>query len=62
MSSIVSQGLDLAIYGMGSVFFFLTVLVLATMLMSKLTTSLSLTINDPSIDNNSKKKMAATDT
>ena len=59
MSSIVSQGLDLAIYGMGSVFFFLTVLVLATMLMSKLTTSLSVTINDTSIDNNSKKKMAA---
>ena len=36
MSPLVSQGLDLAIIGMGTVFFFLTMLVLATMLMSRL--------------------------
>jgi oxaloacetate decarboxylase gamma subunit len=34
MSEIVSRGIDLAIYGMGTVFVFLTVLVGATMLMS----------------------------
>ena len=34
MSELVSQALDLVLYGMGTVFVFLTVLVGATMLMS----------------------------
>ena len=37
MSSIIAEGLYLAIYGMGTVFLFLALLVMATMLMSKLT-------------------------
>lgn len=36
MPELMSQGLDLAIYGMGTVFFFLTLLVFATMVMSAL--------------------------
>ena len=36
MSDLMSQGLDLALYGMGTVFFFLTLLVFATMAMSAL--------------------------
>ena len=36
MSDLMSQGLNLALYGMGTVFFFLTLLVIATMLMSRL--------------------------
>ena len=36
MSPLVSQGLELALYGMGVVFVFLTLLVLVTMAMSKL--------------------------
>ena len=59
MSSIVSQGLDLAIYGMGTVFFFLTVLVLATILMSKLTASLTQHVDDISTDTTQNKKLAA---
>lgn len=34
MSPLVSEGLTLALYGMGTVFVFLTLLVLATMTMS----------------------------
>ena len=34
MSPLVSEGLNLALYGMGTVFAFLTLLVWATMLMS----------------------------
>ena len=34
MSPLVSEGLNLALYGMGTVFVFLTLLVLATMTMS----------------------------
>jgi oxaloacetate decarboxylase gamma subunit len=34
MPPLVSEGLNLALYGMGTVFVFLTLLVLATMLMS----------------------------
>lgn len=34
MPELMSQGLDLALYGMGTVFFFLTLLVFATMAMS----------------------------
>ena len=59
MSSIVSQGLDLAIYGMGTVFFFLTALVLATILMSKLTASLTQHTDDISVDTTPNKKLAA---
>ena len=36
MPDLMSQGLDLALYGMGTVFFFLTLLVFATMAMSAL--------------------------
>ena len=36
MSDLMSQGLDLALYGMGTVFFFLTLLVFTTMAMSAL--------------------------
>ena len=36
MSELVSEALDLVLYGMGSVFVFLTLLVGATMLMSRL--------------------------
>ena len=36
MPSLVSEGLNLALYGMGTVFVFLTLLVLATMMMSLL--------------------------
>lgn len=36
MTPLVTEGLNLAIYGMGTVFVFLTLLVLATMLMSRL--------------------------
>lgn len=35
MSPLVSQGIELAVYGMGVVFVFLTMLVLAIMLMSR---------------------------
>ncbi len=37
MSSIILEGLYLAIYGMGTVFLFLALLVLVTILMSRLT-------------------------
>ncbi len=36
--SIMQQGLDLMLFGMGTVFVFLTILVFATVLMSKLVT------------------------
>ena len=36
MPPLISEGLNLALYGMGTVFVFLTLLVLATMLMSRL--------------------------
>ncbi|MDK1023483.1 MAG: OadG family transporter subunit [Gammaproteobacteria bacterium] len=36
MESMLVKGMELAIYGMGSVFLFLTVLVMATSLMSRL--------------------------
>lgn len=39
MPELMSQGLDLALYGMGTVFFFLTLLVFATMAMSALLSS-----------------------
>ena len=39
MSEVVTQGFDLVIYGMGTVFVFLTILVLLTMLMSMIVKS-----------------------
>ena len=59
MTPIISEGLDLAVYGMGTVFFFLTMLVLATMLMSKLVghTEKVATVN-LTIATDSKKKAA----
>jgi len=36
MTALLAEGLNLALYGMGTVFIFLTLLVLATMLMSRL--------------------------
>lgn len=41
MDSILNQGLTLAAFGMGTVFFFLTLLVLATMAMSALVAQFS---------------------
>lgn len=38
MDNLISEGLSLMVYGMGFVFVFLTLLVFATSLMSKLTT------------------------
>lgn len=55
MSSIVSQGIDLALLGMGTVFIFLTLLVLATITMSKLV----LMATRPTQDLSDGKKMAA---
>ena len=42
MPDLMTQGLNLALYGMGTVFFFLTLLVAATMLMSRLVPSAGL--------------------
>lgn len=42
MPDLMTQGLNLALYGMGTVFFFLTLLVGATMLMSLLVPSAEL--------------------
>jgi oxaloacetate decarboxylase (Na+ extruding) subunit gamma len=39
MPDLMSQGLNLALYGMGTVFFFLAVLVVATVVMSALVPS-----------------------
>jgi len=41
MTPLLSEGLNLALYGMGTVFVFLTMLVFATMLMSWLVTKTS---------------------
>ena len=46
-STLISQGLDLMLYGMGTVFTFLTLLVGVTTLMSKL--SISWLIEQPEI-------------
>lgn len=43
--SLIDQGLNLMVFGMSTVFVFLTILVLATMLMSRLVTRLN-TRND----------------
>ena len=41
--SLIDQGLDLMLYGMGTVFVFLTILVFATALMSRIINALSQT-------------------
>lgn len=48
MDSLVSQGINLAIFGMGTVFVFLTVLIFATHFMSYLVTRFS--TEDPGSD------------
>lgn len=40
-TSLIDQGLDLMLYGMGTVFVFLTILVFATALMSRIVNALS---------------------
>ena len=60
MPPLVSEGLNLALYGMGTVFVFLTLLVLATMLMSRLVASKEAdTIVALPVDSASARKMAA---
>jgi oxaloacetate decarboxylase gamma subunit len=60
MPPLVSEGLNLALYGMGTVFVFLTLLVLATMLMSRLVASQEAdTIVAIPADSASARKMAA---
>ena len=47
-TTLIDQGLDLMLYGMGTVFVFLTILVFATALMSRIVNALSKTEVDPS--------------
>ena len=64
MSPLVSQGIDLVIYGMGTVFVFLTLLVIATVTMSRLTqmtlTELPATQRTENKDGASRKLAAIT--
>ncbi|MFT5136666.1 MAG: oxaloacetate decarboxylase gamma subunit [Arenicella sp.] len=46
-TSLIDQGLDLMLYGMGTVFVFLTILVFATTLMSRIVNALANTELDP---------------
>ena len=57
MTQLLGEGLNLAIYGMGTVFVFLTLLVFATQLMSRLT--LLITPANETADVIDKKKIAA---
>ena len=59
MSPLVSEGLNLALYGMGTVFVFLTVLVFATMLMSWLVLKTVPASQPEQSDTSNSKKMAA---
>lgn len=59
MSPLVAQGLDLVIYGMGTVFVFLTLLVFATMAMSKLVLMLSRDESPVPAAATERKKLAA---
>ncbi|MBO6657181.1 MAG: OadG family protein [Pseudomonadales bacterium] len=59
MSPLVSEGLNLALYGMGTVFVFLTVLVFATMLMSWLVLKTAPASEPERSDTSNSKKMAA---
>jgi oxaloacetate decarboxylase gamma subunit len=51
MDSLVSQGINLAVYGMGTVFLFLTLLIFATGLMSYLVTRFSAEKSDADASN-----------
>ncbi|MBO6566590.1 MAG: OadG family protein [Pseudomonadales bacterium] len=59
MSPLISEGLNLALYGMGTVFVFLTVLVFATMLMSWLVLKTVPAAEPKQSDPSNSKKMAA---
>ena len=59
LSPLVSEGLNLALYGMGTVFVFLTVLVFATMLMSWLVLKTVRASEPEKSDTSNSKKMAA---
>ena len=60
MSPLVSEGLNLALYGMGTVFVFLTMLVFVTMFMSWLVLKFSPTPEpEQGLTINQSKKMAA---
>ncbi len=59
MSPLVSEGLNLALYGMGTVFVFLTVLVFATMSMSWLVLKTMPASEPEQSDPSNSKKMAA---
>ena len=48
--TLIDQGITLMLYGMGTVFVFLTVLVFATTVMSKLVTKFSPPVAQPSPD------------
>ena len=56
MSDFLQEGLNLMLMGMGTVFVFLTVLVIGTTLMSKL---VGLTTNQSDIDNKARSQSAA---
>ncbi|MFT4888324.1 MAG: oxaloacetate decarboxylase gamma subunit [Pseudohongiellaceae bacterium] len=51
MDSLISQGINLAIFGMGTVFLFLTLLIFATGLMSYLVTRFSAEKPDSDVSN-----------
>ena len=60
MSPLISEGLNLALYGMGTVFVFLTMLVFVTMFMSWLVLKFSpLPEQEPISTSSQNKKMAA---
>jgi oxaloacetate decarboxylase gamma subunit len=49
-TSLIDQGLDLMLYGMGTVFVFLTILVFATTLMSRIVNAFANTELDPALN------------
>ena len=60
MPPLVSEGLNLALYGMGTVFVFLTLLVLATMMMSWLVAPReTVAVVAPPVDLAGDRKIAA---
>ncbi len=58
---LIAQGLDLMLFGMGSVFVFLAVLVVATMLMSKLIVKYCPVEATPVLANTDGKPVVVTD-
>ncbi len=60
MTSLLSEGFNLAMYGMGVVFFFLTLLVLATIAMSRLVGMMEEPpTGEPASPKTNNKKLAA---